>query len=50
MPYSQQHKALTRARIVESARVMFNRRGFEQVMNLRGGMLAVRAQEGVRAN
>jgi TetR/AcrR family transcriptional regulator, transcriptional repressor for nem operon len=31
MPYSAQHKARTRARIVESARVMFNRRGFEQV-------------------
>lgn len=31
MPYSSEHKAQTRARIVESARVMFNRHGFEQV-------------------
>jgi AcrR family transcriptional regulator len=31
MPYTAEHKARTRARIVESARVMFNRRGFEQV-------------------
>lgn len=31
MPYPAEHKARTRARIVESARVMFNRHGFEQV-------------------
>lgn len=31
MPYTAQHKARTRAKIVESARVMFNRRGFDQV-------------------
>lgn len=31
MPYTAEHKARTRARIVESARVLFNRRGFEQV-------------------
>jgi TetR/AcrR family transcriptional regulator, transcriptional repressor for nem operon len=31
MPYTPEHKARTRARIVESARVLFNRRGFEQV-------------------
>jgi TetR/AcrR family transcriptional repressor of nem operon len=31
MPYTAEHKAQTRARIVESARVMFNRHGFEQV-------------------
>lgn len=31
MPYTAEHKARTRARIVESARVMFNRHGFEQV-------------------
>lgn len=31
MPYSPEHKARTRARIVESARVLFNRRGFEAV-------------------
>lgn len=31
MPYTPEHKAGTRARIVESARVMFNRHGFEQV-------------------
>jgi TetR/AcrR family transcriptional regulator, transcriptional repressor for nem operon len=31
MPYSAEHKARTRAKIVESARVMFNRHGFEQV-------------------
>jgi TetR/AcrR family transcriptional repressor of nem operon len=31
MPYPTEHKAQTRARIVESARVMFNRHGFEQV-------------------
>ena len=31
MPYSNEHKVRTRAKIVESARVLFNRRGFEQV-------------------
>lgn len=31
MPYTPEHKQRTRARIVESARVLFNRRGFEQV-------------------
>ncbi len=31
MPYSNDHKARTRARIVESARKLFNRHGFEQV-------------------
>jgi AcrR family transcriptional regulator len=31
MPYSAEHKARTRARIIESARILFNRRGFEQV-------------------
>jgi AcrR family transcriptional regulator len=31
MPYSADHKAQTRARIVECARVLFNRFGFEQV-------------------
>jgi AcrR family transcriptional regulator len=31
MPYTPEHKAQTRAKIVESARVLFNRRGFEQV-------------------
>jgi TetR/AcrR family transcriptional repressor of nem operon len=31
MPYSAEHKARTRAKIVESARVMFNRHGFDQV-------------------
>lgn len=31
MPYSPQHKARTRARIIEKARVLFNHRGFEQV-------------------
>jgi AcrR family transcriptional regulator len=31
MPYSAAHKAETRARIIESARIMFNRHGFEQV-------------------
>jgi TetR/AcrR family transcriptional regulator, transcriptional repressor for nem operon len=31
MPYPVEHKAQTRARIVESARVMFNRHGFDQV-------------------
>jgi TetR/AcrR family transcriptional regulator, transcriptional repressor for nem operon len=31
MPYPPEHKARTRARIVEKARVLFNHRGFEQV-------------------
>jgi TetR/AcrR family transcriptional repressor of nem operon len=31
MPYTAEHKAQTRARIIEKARVMFNRHGFEQV-------------------
>lgn len=31
MPYTAEHKARTRARIVASARVLFNRGGFEQV-------------------
>jgi AcrR family transcriptional regulator len=31
MPYSPEHKARTRALIVESARKLFNRHGFEQV-------------------
>jgi len=31
MPYTAEHKARTRAKIVEGARVMFNRHGFEQV-------------------
>ncbi|HEX4334564.1 MAG TPA: TetR/AcrR family transcriptional regulator [Polyangiaceae bacterium] len=31
MPYTQEHKARTRAKIVECARVMFNRRGFDSV-------------------
>jgi AcrR family transcriptional regulator len=31
MPYSAEHKARTRGRIVESARRLFNRHGFEQV-------------------
>lgn len=31
MPYSSEHKARTRARIVASARGLFNRHGFEQV-------------------
>lgn len=31
MPYSADHKAQTRARIVDSARVLFNRHGFESV-------------------
>jgi TetR/AcrR family transcriptional regulator, transcriptional repressor for nem operon len=31
MPYSSEHKARTRARIVDSARRLFNRHGFEQV-------------------
>lgn len=31
MPYSSEHRAASRARIVESARRLFNRHGFEQV-------------------
>lgn len=31
MPYTAEHKAQTRARIIEKARIMFNHRGFEQV-------------------
>jgi AcrR family transcriptional regulator len=31
MPYTAEHKARTRAKIVEAARVMFNRHGFDQV-------------------
>lgn len=31
MPFTPAHKARTRDRIVESARVMFNRKGFDQV-------------------
>ena len=31
MPYTTEHKARTRTRIVASARVLFNRKGFEQV-------------------
>jgi TetR/AcrR family transcriptional regulator, transcriptional repressor for nem operon len=31
MPYSSEHKAMTRNKIVESARRLFNRHGFEQV-------------------
>jgi AcrR family transcriptional regulator len=31
MPYTPEHKQRTREKIVESARVLFNRRGFEQV-------------------
>jgi TetR/AcrR family transcriptional regulator, transcriptional repressor for nem operon len=31
MPYTVEHKTRTRARIVESARVLFNRKGFDQV-------------------
>jgi AcrR family transcriptional regulator len=31
MPYTAEHKERTRARIVESARKLFNRHGFEQV-------------------
>lgn len=31
MPYAPEHKAKTRARIIESARVLFNRHGFDQV-------------------
>jgi len=31
MPYTPEHKERTRARIVESARKLFNRHGFEQV-------------------
>ena len=31
MPYTAEHKAKTRERIIQRARIMFNRRGFEQV-------------------
>lgn len=31
MPYSSEHKQKTRARIVESARILFNRHGFQSV-------------------
>jgi TetR/AcrR family transcriptional regulator, transcriptional repressor for nem operon len=31
MPFTPEHKARTRARIVECARLMFNRKGFDQV-------------------
>jgi TetR/AcrR family transcriptional repressor of nem operon len=31
MPYTSEHKAATRAKILESARRLFNRKGFEQV-------------------
>lgn len=31
MPYSKEHKAKTRAHIVETARIMFNKNGFEGV-------------------
>lgn len=31
MPYSKEHVAQSRAKIVESARILFNRHGFEQV-------------------
>lgn len=31
MPYSAEHKQKTRARIVESARILFNRHGYENV-------------------
>lgn len=31
MPYTSEHKALTRERIVDAARKLFNRHGFEQV-------------------
>ena len=31
MPYSAEHKARTRAKIVESARILFNRHGFQDV-------------------
>ena len=31
MPYTNEHKIRTRAKIVESARRLFNRHGFEQV-------------------
>ncbi len=31
MPYTAEHKQRTRAKIVESARILFNRRGFDQV-------------------
>lgn len=31
MPYSAQHKKITRSKIVESARILFNRHGFQNV-------------------
>ena len=31
MPYSSEHKQQVRAKIVESARILFNRHGFEDV-------------------
>lgn len=31
MPYTSEHKTRTRTRIVECARLMFNRKGFDQV-------------------
>lgn len=31
MPYTPEHKQRTRAKIVDSARVLFNRHGFDQV-------------------
>ena len=31
MPYSSEHKEQTRSRIVDAARRLFNRHGFEQV-------------------
>jgi TetR/AcrR family transcriptional regulator, transcriptional repressor for nem operon len=31
MPYTAQHKTRTRAKIIERARILFNRHGFEQV-------------------
>ncbi len=31
MPYSSEHKQKTRAKIVESARILFNRHGFQDV-------------------
>jgi TetR/AcrR family transcriptional repressor of nem operon len=31
MPYSKQHKQETRAKVVESARILFNRHGFDEV-------------------
>ena len=31
MPYSQEHKAKSRAKIIEAARILFNRHGFHEV-------------------